>query len=206
MSATLRTKVAGIDIAQLAAFGGTPDTVSGRMSGAATLTGAGADIAGLLRSARGQGNATIVDGSIRRLHLIRTIVLFFGRPAPDAEAATDRFNRVEMSFSLADRRVSAEAFSLSSTDADMAGSGTLHLESDVLDGRVDISLSEALSAQAGTDVYRYTREGNRIVLPASIGGTLGAPRLAIDAGAAVRRGLRNEVERRLKGVLDGLGR
>ena len=63
-----------------------------------------------------------------------------------------------------------------------------------------------LSAQAGTDLYRYTREGNRVVLPASIGGTLAMPRLTIDAGAAVKRGLRNEIERRMKDLLDGVGR
>ena len=33
-----------------------------------------------------------------------------------------------------------------------------------------------------------------------IGGTMTAPRFTIDAGAAVRRGLRNEVQRRLKDV------
>ena len=55
--------------------------------------------------------------------------------------------------------------------------------------------------QAGTDLARYTREGNRIVLPAVIGGTLTSPRVTIDAGAAAKRGLRNEVQRRLKDIL-----
>jgi len=88
----------------------------------------------------------------------------------------------------------------------MVGTGSLNLATDALDGRVDIVLSERLSKQAGTDLYRYTREGNRVVLPASIGGTLTMPRLTIDAGAAVKRGLRNEIERRLKDLLDGVGR
>jgi hypothetical protein len=82
----------------------------------------------------------------------------------------------------------------------------LNLDSDALSGRVDVTLSEALSRQAGTDLIRYTREGNRVVLPAAIGGTLKNPRLTIDVGAAAKRGLRNEVERRMKGILDGLGR
>jgi hypothetical protein len=80
----------------------------------------------------------------------------------------------------------------------------LHLDADSLDGRADLVLSEALSAQAGTDLYRYTREGNRVVLPAVIGGTLAMPRLTIDAAAAAKRGLRNEIERRLKGLFEGL--
>ena len=61
-------------------------------------------------------------------------------------------------------------------------------------------LSEALSAQAGTDLLRYTREGNRVVLPATLGGTLESPRLSIDAAAALRRGIHNEIGERLKGL------
>jgi hypothetical protein len=41
-------------------------------------------------------------------------------------------------------------------------------------------------------------------LPATIRGTLDAPRVSIDAAAAVRRGLRNEVQRRLKDIIGGV--
>jgi len=92
--------------------------------------------------------------------------------------------------------------SLHSKDADIVGGGTLALDDKRLEGRIDISLSEALTKQAGTDLARYTREGNRVVLPAIIGGTLGAPRINIDAAAAVQRGLRNELQRRLGDLLD----
>ena len=206
LSATLESRIADLDVAQLATFGGVPDTIAGRLSGAGTFSGSGADVTQLLRNARGNGTAMIIDGSIRRLHLVRTVVLFFGRPAPDAEDATDRFDRLDVTFSLANRVLRAQALSLRSADADMVGTGSLNLETDALDGRVDVVLSEKLSAQAGTDLYRYTREGNRVVLPAVIGGTLPAPRLTIDAGAAVKRGLRNEIERRLKDLFEGVGR
>jgi hypothetical protein len=65
-------------------------------------------------------------------------------------------------------------------------------------------LSEAMSTKAGTDLYRYTHEGNRIVLPAIVRGTLASPKASIDAEAALKRGLRNEMQRRLKGLLDRL--
>jgi hypothetical protein len=201
-SITLASKIRDVDVAQLAAFGGVPDTISGRMSGGGTLSGRGTDIASILATARGTGTVSIVDGAIRRLNLVRTVVLFFGRPAPGTDAATDAFERLDATFALANRVVTAEALSLRSRDADIVATGTLSLETKALAGRADLSLSDELSKQAGTDLLRYTREGNRIVLPATIGGTLGAPRLSIDAAAAVRRGLRNEVERRLKGLLD----
>jgi hypothetical protein len=206
LSATLESRLVDLDLAQLAAFGGVPDTLTGRLSGAGAFTGSGSDVAQLLRAARGTGSATIVDGTIRRLRLVRTVVLFFGRPAPDAEEGTDSFDRFEAKFSLANRVLRAEAISLQSRDADVAGEGSLHLDTEALAGRLDLLLSEALSAQAGTDLYRYTREGNRVLLPASLGGTLAAPRLTIDAAAAARRGLRNEVERRMKDALDRLRR
>lgn len=206
LSATIESKIENVDVAQLAAFGGSPDSVTGTLSGSGKFSGSGPDFSQMLRSARGTGSASIVKGSIKRLNLVRTVILFFGRPAPDAGESTDRFDQLDARFSLANRIVNAEALSLTSPDADMAGSGTLSLDTDTLNGRVDVTLSEALSRQAGTDLYRYTREGNRVVLPAAIGGTLTNPRLTIDVGAAAERGLRNEVERRLKGILDGLGR
>ena len=206
LSATLDARIEGVDVAQLAAFGGSPDSITGTLSATGKFGGSGADVTELLRIVRGNGAAAIVNGSIQRLHLVRTVILFFGRPAPDGGESTDRFDRLDARFSIANRIVNAEAFSLSSPDADTTGAGTLSLDSDALDGRVNVKLSEALTKQAGTDLIRYTQEGNRVVLPATIGGTLSAPRLTIDVGAAAKRGLQNEVQRRLKGLFDGLGR
>jgi len=159
-----------------------------------------------LKSARGMGTATIANGAIRRLNLVRTVVLFFGRPAADTTEGTDQFERIDTSFTLANQILRAEPLSLRSRDADIVGSVTLNVDSQALDGMADLSLSEELSKQAGTDLIRFTREGNRVVLPARFGGTIAAPRLTIDAAAATKRGLRNEVDRRLKGFLEGFGR
>ncbi len=205
-SAKIDSKITGVDVAELAAFGGAADTITGRLSGAGTFTGSGSDFAQLLQSARGSGTATIVDGSIKRLNLIRTVILFFGRPAPDAGEGTDKFERLEVGYSLANRVLRADPFTFHSQDADMTGSGTLNLDSDALNGNVNVLLSEALSKQAGTDLIRFTREGNRVLLPAAIGGTLQNPRLTIDVAAATKRGLRNEAERRLQDLFKGFGR
>src|SRR4051812_1521870 len=202
LTASLRSRLIDIDVAQLAAFGNSPGSITGTLTGAGTFTGSGPDIGAILTSARGDGTASIANGTIRRLDLVRTVILFFGRPAPDTAPASDRFQRLDAAFTLANRSVTAQALSLHTDDADIVGSGTLSLESKELNGRVDLSLSEALTAQAGRDLVRYTREGNRAVLPATIGGTLDSPRISIDAAAAVQRGLRNELERRLGDLLD----
>jgi|SRR5688572_43033 len=206
LSLTIKSRLLDINVAQLAAFGGSPDTISGTLTGAGTFSGSGPDVAGVLKSARGNGTATIVDGAMRRLDLVRTVVLFFGRPAPDTAEGTDQFERMDASFSLANQILRAEPFAMRSRDMDIVGSVTLKLDTQALDGALDLSLSEELSKQAGTDLIRFTREGNRVVLPGRISGTMAAPRLTIDAAAAAKRGLRNEMQRRLKGFLEGFGR
>ena len=201
---TVRAQIADLDVAQLAAFGGAPDTISGRLSGTGTFTGRGATMEDAIAAATGEGKATIADGALKRLGLVRTVVLFFGRPAADAGASSDHFDRIDASFALVRQVVAASALSLHSSDIDLVGQGALSIPTKALDGHMDLSLSEALSAQAGTDLARFTREGNRVVLPGVVSGTLAAPRVTIDAGAATRRGLRNEVQRRLKDILGGL--
>ena len=205
LTLTIKSRLSDLDVGQLAAFGGSPNTISGTMTGAGTFSGSGADVAGVLRSAQGMGTTTITDGAIQRLNLVRTVVLFFGRPAPDTPESSDRFERIDAEFSLANRVFRADALSMRSRDADIVGSGTFDVETQALNGQLDLSLSEELSKQGGTDLIRYTREGNRVVLPARIGGTIAAPRITIDAAAAAKRGLRNEVQRRLKGILGTFG-
>jgi uncharacterized protein involved in outer membrane biogenesis len=200
MSMTLKSRLKGLDVAQIAAFGGSPDTITGTLDGDGTFTAQGADMAAALASANGKGAASIVDGTIKRLDLVRTVVLFFGRPAPDTAAASDQFERIDATFSLARQVFRADMFSMHSRDADITGTATLALETGALDGTVDLMLSEELSAQAGTDLARFTREQNRVVLPARLGGTLQQPRITINAVAALRRGIQNEIGERLKGL------
>jgi uncharacterized protein involved in outer membrane biogenesis len=200
MSVTLQSRLKGLDVAQIAAFGGSPDTVSGTLSGEGTFSANGTDMSAALANASGKGSATILDGTIKRLDLVRTVVLFFGRPAPDTAAASDKFDRIDTTFSLARQVFRADTFSMHSRDADVTGTGTLALESGTLDGIVDLALSEELSAQAGTDLARFTRENDRVILPAKLGGTLEQPTITINALAAARRGIQNEIQRRLKGL------
>jgi uncharacterized protein involved in outer membrane biogenesis len=200
MSVTLQSRLKGLDVAQLAAFGGSPDTVTGTLSGEGTFVANGADMSAALANASGKGSASIVDGTIKRLDLVRTVVLFFGRPAPDTAAASDKFERIDTTFSLAKQVFRADTFALHSRDADVTGTATLALDTQALDGMVDLALSEELSAQAGTDLARFTRENDRVILPANLGGTLAQPRITINALAAARRGIQNEIQRRFKGL------
>jgi uncharacterized protein involved in outer membrane biogenesis len=204
ISATVRSRITDLDVAKLAAFGGAPNTVSGHLSGNGTFTGQGADLSAALAHARGNGSAVMTKGAIEHLDLIRTVVLFFGRPAPEGGEGSNKYDRIDLSFSLANQILHADSFALQSPDFDLTGTGTLAVATKALDGRFNLALSEKLSAQAGTDLIRYTHEGNRVVLPTMLGGSLDQPRVTIDAKAALQRGIRNEGERRLKDILGGL--
>ena len=195
--------VSNLDVAQLAAYGGIADAISGRLSGSGRFGARGDNMSEVLWAARGVGEVTLSAGTIRHLDVVRTVVLFFGQPAGDAPRANgERYQSISATFALADRSVRSDDLTLRSTDFDVFGRGTLALPTQTLDTRAELVLSEALSAEAGRDLYRFTRSGNRVVLPAIITGTLGLPRVRIDTGAAVRRGLRNEVERRLQDLFE----
>ena len=202
LTATLRSRLLDLDVAQLAEFGNAKDTITGTLTGAGNFTGSGRDFGAVLANARGSGTAKIANGTIKRLGLVRTIVVFFGKPAADAPGASDGFESIDLQFALQNQVFTAGALSLHSRDVDLAGSGTLATATKALNGKFDISLSEALSGQAGNDLQRFTREGTRVVLPANLSGTLESPRITIDAAAAMKRGLKNEVGNRLKGLLD----
>jgi hypothetical protein len=65
-------------------------------------------------------------------------------------------------------------------------------------------LSQDLTAQAGIDLRRYAQQDGRVIVPASVGGTLANPRVSVDVAAAMQRALGNELQRRAKEILGGL--
>ena len=205
LAGTVRVTTTGLEVAQLAAFGGISHGVTGRLNASGQFTGRGRDLGDVLSTARGKGEAVISHGEIQGLELVRAVVLFFGRTATDASTSNGgRFDRISASFILGDGVLRSDDLTLRSPDVDVAAAGTLGLKTTALDVRGNLLLSEGLSAQAGSDLLRYTREGNRVVLPATISGTLTAPRVGIDAAAALKRGLRNELQERMRGLLDRL--
>jgi uncharacterized protein involved in outer membrane biogenesis len=203
---------------------GAPNSISGRLAGTVTLDGSGLDVESALRSVRGEARIDITDGAIAGLALVRTIVLATsGRGGYVASAGraiesrgdaseAERFSRLGVTLSLADGLVTTRDFSMTSTDTDLTGAGTIRLADMTtrLDGQV--RLSEALSAKAGTDLYRYAQEGGRVTLPTSVSGPINGLAVRIDVGEAAKRALRNRateeaqkvIERNLKGGLKGL--
>jgi hypothetical protein len=169
------------------------------------MTCACADLAGALRAMRGEGRFAILNGTIPGMQMVRTVILAFGRPASDAPARSgERFSQMTASFTMAGGTIVTRDLAFASPDFDMHGEGTVSAVTGQVAFKADVVLSRELSAQAGRDLVRYAHEGDRVILPATLSGTVASPRVFVDVQQAVGRALRNEIERRGRSLLDRL--
>jgi uncharacterized protein involved in outer membrane biogenesis len=196
-----------LDVPALVAFAGSPGSMTGRLGGSAALSAAGVDPGDSIRRARGTGRVAITDGRVPGLEIVRSVVLAFGKPSGVRPAGSgEAFTRLAASLTVGGQVLSTSDLTFASRDFDLSGKGTLSLASQAVDLHTDVMLSRELSAQAGRDLYRLAREGERIVLPARITGTVGSPTVFVDVQAALQRAIRNRAEDEIKGFLDRLGK
>ncbi|MGH9218630.1 MAG: AsmA family protein [Vicinamibacterales bacterium] len=197
-------KFSGIDMRAVIAFAGQPEAISGRLAGELHVSGAGSEPAAALASAAGRGAMRITDGAIPNLHLVRAIVLAFGKPAPGSSASGDRFSSIAATMQLANNVVRFSTLSFASPDVDVDGGGTLNLSAGAIDVAGRARLSEALTAQAGRDLVRYTADANRVTVPITVTGQMSTPQVRVDAGAVLRRAAENEMKSQIKKGTEGL--
>ena len=197
--------VSGLDVARLREPDPGGDTVTGRLGARFSLRApAGASLPALVGSARGSVDMEIRDGRMPGIGVIRQVVIrYANRHEPVVPASgTDAFSLLKASLTLQAGTAVIDALEMSAEDFDLTGSGTLGLSSGRLSLAVDVILSEALSRQAGRDLYRYARRDNRVVLPAIVGGTLSKPTASLDIGKTAGRALQNRIEDEVKSILD----
>jgi adhesin HecA-like repeat protein len=201
----LAGEMTGVDAAALVNAFGSPGTLTGRLGGRVAVAGSGSDGASLLRTARGSMTATVRDGTLPHLDMVRPIVLAFGKPAGAPPAGSgSTFSTLGGAFALANGTLTTNDLKLASRDFDLTGHGRLTVDSGAVDAGGDVVLSPELTSQAGTDLRRYAQEDGRVIVPATIHGTLQHPTVFVDVGEATRRALSNEVRRRAKDFLGGI--
>lgn len=201
----VKGSLAGVDMTRLTEFAGQPGSVTGTLSGSLSATGRGVDPARALALARGQGAATITDGTMKGLQLVRPIVLAFGKP--DAAQPVDggeRFSRLSATYSLANGIVTLTDLAFDSRDVELDGAGTLTVEGRALDIRADAKLSKELTAQAGRDLVRYAAEDGQVTLPVTVTGTVEAPHVGVNLGDVAGRAVKNELKRRTESAIRDL--
>jgi uncharacterized protein involved in outer membrane biogenesis len=166
-----------------------------------------------LRTARGTVRVDISDGAIASLGLVRTIVTATsGRgglargaqtaAASRADADAEQFSRLGATLAFAGGRMATRDFTLTSPDVEVTGAGTVTLADMTVEMAGRARLSEALSKEAGTDLYRYTQEAGRVTVPATITGPLDDLTVRLDFGDAASRALRNRAAEEAQRILE----
>jgi uncharacterized protein involved in outer membrane biogenesis len=210
----LNATVSGVDMAAATKFAGSPDTITGRLSGKLSLSGRGVDAASALNSARGTARVDITKGTVKNLGLVRTVVTSTsgrsGAPAKSASSGSrdESFERLGATLALANGSASTQDLRFESPDVLLAATGGLRLDGSAINLAGQVQLSDELSQQAGRDLVRYTQEQGRVTLPATITGTADNPQVRIDVAKLATRALTNkateEAEKVLKKNLDSL--
>jgi len=201
----LSGRVDGLDVATVMKANGSAGGITGTLAGNVTLSASGTDAATVLQTAHGTITAAITNGTIEHLDLVRHVVLAFGKPSgAPLEGSGSAFTRLGGTFVMANRTVTSDNMSLASRDFDVNGRSTLQFSTGALEARGDVALSRELTAQSGTDLRRYAQEDGRVIVPASVGGTINNPRVSVDVQAAAARAFRNEIQRRTTTLFEGL--
>ncbi len=203
----LKARLSGIDVDAATKFAGSPNTITGRLSGDIDVTGRGLDANSVAKNARGTARVDIANGVVRNLGLIQAVVIATsmraGASSQSSGSRDEPFTRLGGTLTMANGESTTRDLQFESKDLSVALTGLVRLDGSVVDLKGRAQLSEALTQQAGRDLVRYTQEQGRVTLPATIGGSAENLRVRIDAADLAKRAL---VNRAGEEVTKGLGK
>ena len=202
----LNAAVSNVDVASAMTFAGSPGTMSGRLSGRIDLASQ-TTASNVVDAARGTVRVEVRDGVVKNLGLVRTVVIATSMrsdaPSPmKAAGSTDEpFTVLAATFTLANGSAHTNDLQFQSPDLLLRAGGSLRLDGSQIDLKGDVQLSDALSQQAGRDLFRYTQEQGRVTLPATITGSAQSPSVRVDVASAASRAVQNKAKDELKKAL-----
>ena len=160
---------------------------------------------------RGTARVDIKDGIVRNLGLVRTVVIATSmcsdaQPLPAGSSSDEHFSQLGATLAIANGSARTNDLLFESPDVTLKAAGSVQLNGSAIDLKGNVQLSEALSQQAGRDLYRYTQEQGRVTLPATVSGSAQSPAVRIDVGAAATRAMKNKLnEEATKAINRALG-
>jgi uncharacterized protein involved in outer membrane biogenesis len=208
----LKASLVDIDMASAMAFAGSPNTITGRLSGRIDLTGRGTAAAAVTRTAHGTARVEIRDGVVKNLGLLREVMLATSmRPDSKAQISSDSrdepFSRLGATFEIGNGSASTEDLRGESRDLTLTARGAVGLTGNPVNLKGQVQLSEALSQQSGRDLVRYTQEQGRVTVPATIAGSVENLTVHIDVASMAQRAAANRANEEVqKALKKGLGR
>jgi uncharacterized protein involved in outer membrane biogenesis len=207
----VNTTLSKIDMAAVMTFAHHPGLVTGHMDGTLVLTGRGLSAPAVIASSRGTAHATIANGTIKGLGLVKGVVLATSMRAGAMSQATsasgaEPFTSLDGTFTIAGGAATTTDLKFTSNDVLLTAAGTVRLDGAAIDLAGPIQLSDDLSKQAGRDLVKYTQKDGRVTLPAKVSGSADDLHVGIDTGDLAKRALTNAAGDQAKKLLQGLGR
>jgi uncharacterized protein involved in outer membrane biogenesis len=207
----VKASVADVDMAAATTFAGSPNTITGRLTGKVDLAGRGMAADAVGKSAHGTVRADIKDGVVKNLGLLRAVVLATSMRADSKSQITEGsrdepFSSLGGTFSIASGQASTNDLRFESKDMTVTVAGAVALNGSAVNLKGQVQLSEALSQQAGRDLLRYTQEQGRVTLPATVSGSAENLSARIDVGSVAERAIKNRANEEVQKVFKkGLG-
>jgi len=211
----LKATLSGVDVGEATSFAGSPNVVTGKLTGRVDLTGRGLDAGSVTKTTRGTARVDIRDGVVKNLGLLKAVVVATSmradaRPQLGAGSTAEPFSRLGATFRIANGTAATDDLLFESPDLSLAAAGSVGLDGSAVALKGRVQLSDGLSKQAGRDLVRYMQEQGRVTLPATVTGSAANLSARIDVAEMVQRAIRNraseEAQKLLKGKLGGLFR
>jgi uncharacterized protein involved in outer membrane biogenesis len=207
----VNTTLSKVDMAAVMTFAHHPGLVTGHMAGTLVLTGRGLSAADVIASSRGTMHASIANGTIKGLGLVKGVVLATSMRAgamsqATSASGTEPFTSLDGTFTIANGAATTTDLKFTSNDVLLTATGTVRLDGAAIDLAGPLQLSDDLSKQAGRDLVRYTQKDGRVTVPAKVSGSAEALHVGIDVGDLTKRAVTNAAGDQAKKLLQGLGR
>jgi uncharacterized protein involved in outer membrane biogenesis len=205
---SFRSTVSHVDLERVMSFAGTPDLMTGRVSGTLNLAGRGTSVASVIPSLEGQARLAATNGVVARLGLVRSIVIRGSMRADTnenlaGERGTDEpFSALGGTFVIQQGVAWTKDLRFVSADVLLDAAGSIRVDGRGVDLDGTAQLSDALSRQAGRDLVRYTQQNGRVTLPLSISGSAGALHVRLDIIETTKRALINRAAEEAKQAID----
>ena len=198
-------------MAEVMTFVHHPGLVTGHMNGSLMLTGRGLSAADVIASAHGAARATIANGAIKGLGLVKGAVLATSMRGGGVSQATsasslEPFTSLNGTFAVANGAATTSDLTFTSNDVLLAAAGTVRLDGSAIDLAGPLQLSDTLSKQAGRDLVKYTQKDGRVTLPAKVTGSADNLHVGLDTGDLAKRAVTNAAGDAAKKLLAGIGR
>jgi uncharacterized protein involved in outer membrane biogenesis len=207
----VNTTLSKIDMAAVMTFAHHPGLVTGHLDGTLVLAGRGLSAAAVIASARGTAHASIANGTIKGLGLLKGAILATSmRTGSLAQATsvsgTEPFTSLDGTFTIAGGAATTTDLRFTSNDVLLTATGTVRLDGTAIDLAGPLQLSDNLSKQAGRDLVKYTQKDGRVTVPAKVSGSADDLHVGIDTGDLAKRAVTNAASDQAKKLLQGLGR